>query len=314
MIILSCPNCDSKFKVKEEAIGEQGRLVKCAKCQHKWHATKENATSPNEQATSPNEQNENVTENAASAPVSTPAMEETPPVDIDKAKNILESIANNALDQADELSAKIIPDDSGRSSMQDDMVNDFNAMPAPVDPPPIPPKLTRRQPVVIKEKSTGKSWLFLFFLMIATAVAIFFFRKDIVNIYPPAHKVFEQIGLSVDTLGHGLELPKATASRTVNDGKVIWAISGNVANVTDQILALPLLEGVLKDAKGTILISWVFKADEKMVLPGDAVSYHTKIENPPRGGIDLSITFISKTEADSRNSNIDAKNEEETSN
>ena len=35
-MIISCPQCSSKFAVKAEAIGEKGRNVKCAKCAHKW--------------------------------------------------------------------------------------------------------------------------------------------------------------------------------------------------------------------------------------------------------------------------------------
>lgn len=38
-MILVCPSCDSKFNVPDGAIPPAGRKVRCAKCQHSWHAT-----------------------------------------------------------------------------------------------------------------------------------------------------------------------------------------------------------------------------------------------------------------------------------
>lgn len=37
-MILTCPNCDTRFKVPNKAIGAEGRQVRCAKCAYVWHA------------------------------------------------------------------------------------------------------------------------------------------------------------------------------------------------------------------------------------------------------------------------------------
>ena len=31
---IACPECDTKFVVKPEQIGKEGRKVKCSKCSH----------------------------------------------------------------------------------------------------------------------------------------------------------------------------------------------------------------------------------------------------------------------------------------
>lgn len=36
---LSCPSCQATFRVPEGAIPPSGRVVRCAKCKHEWHAT-----------------------------------------------------------------------------------------------------------------------------------------------------------------------------------------------------------------------------------------------------------------------------------
>ena len=35
-MIITCPSCSAKFAVKAEAIGPEGRKVRCAKCRHDW--------------------------------------------------------------------------------------------------------------------------------------------------------------------------------------------------------------------------------------------------------------------------------------
>ncbi|MGO1120363.1 zinc-ribbon domain-containing protein [Rhodovibrionaceae bacterium A322] len=43
---LSCPACSTRFRVPDSAIGQEGRKVRCAKCQNVWHQEPLNAASP----------------------------------------------------------------------------------------------------------------------------------------------------------------------------------------------------------------------------------------------------------------------------
>ena len=36
-MILTCPACDTKYVVKDDAIPPDGRQVRCASCKHSWH-------------------------------------------------------------------------------------------------------------------------------------------------------------------------------------------------------------------------------------------------------------------------------------
>ena len=38
---LACPNCETRFVVAENAIGPNGRKVRCSNCGHVWHANPE---------------------------------------------------------------------------------------------------------------------------------------------------------------------------------------------------------------------------------------------------------------------------------
>lgn len=38
-MIITCPNCSTRFTINPAALGEHGRNVRCAKCGHRWLAT-----------------------------------------------------------------------------------------------------------------------------------------------------------------------------------------------------------------------------------------------------------------------------------
>ena len=40
-MILTCPACDTKYVVKDDAIPPGGRQVRCASCKHSWHQDSE---------------------------------------------------------------------------------------------------------------------------------------------------------------------------------------------------------------------------------------------------------------------------------
>ena len=73
-MILKCPACHSRFKVPEDAIPPEGRVVKCSRCAHSWHATRP----PLEFVVmdQPAQVPEQVPEQVPAAPESPPAFEE----------------------------------------------------------------------------------------------------------------------------------------------------------------------------------------------------------------------------------------------
>tara|TARA_B100001758_G_C18141600_1_gene469214 strand:+ start:104 stop:580 length:477 start_codon:yes stop_codon:yes gene_type:complete len=38
-MIVSCPNCNKKFNINQKLIPDNGRLLQCSNCNHKWHFT-----------------------------------------------------------------------------------------------------------------------------------------------------------------------------------------------------------------------------------------------------------------------------------
>ena len=36
-MIISCPNCNKRFNIDQSLISDEGRLLQCSNCMHKWH-------------------------------------------------------------------------------------------------------------------------------------------------------------------------------------------------------------------------------------------------------------------------------------
>ncbi len=49
-MILTCPSCQSRFRVPDGSLGTEGRRVRCGDCRHVWHAMPEPADSPSPEA------------------------------------------------------------------------------------------------------------------------------------------------------------------------------------------------------------------------------------------------------------------------
>src|SRR4051812_6140816 len=45
-MLVSCPKCESRYKLPDEKIRPQGTKVRCPRCQHTFHVHKEEAKAP----------------------------------------------------------------------------------------------------------------------------------------------------------------------------------------------------------------------------------------------------------------------------
>ncbi len=141
-------------------------------------------------------------------------------------------------------------------------------------------------------------WIALFTAIVLLSVGGILFSRDIVSVYPAANKLYALIGLPVDTLGYGLEIPNPETSQREDGNDRIIIVTGEIRNTTDDVLDVPLLRGELKNAQGKTLFIWSFKTKEPRALAGESAAYETEIKNPPPGATELNISFTRQEEID----------------
>ncbi len=286
---LTCPNCSSRFKIKDGALGTKGRKVICGKCEHRWYAMPEVAPAPVAAATlaavsadptedfglPPPPPPADPTEDFAPPPPPPPAdPTAAPPPPVPQAATVAD-----------------VPDD--------DEVGVPDAMLA--DPPPIPPEtgfgLRNRNPEP-QGGGTLKYWILLVLILASSLGAAFWWRDTVVHHFPAANKVFMMVGYPANTLGYGLKIFGPKTFPDVKGRKRILGVRGQIMNETGKIIEVPLLKAILIGTKGEDVTSWSFEAKEPRILPGEKVEYETVTENPPRGATRLRITFTRAEESE----------------
>ncbi len=294
-MLLVCPNCSTRFKVKAEALGDAGRKVKCAKCGNQWHATKGDLIDPA------------ADKGVKEPPPKPPAPPPPPPPKPDPEPEPTPPAMEDTPVVAPEAPAAPDPMAAPAPPMDDDPYEKDDAPPPPpppmmdnLDPPPIPREEDFKRPRKVtpdKRKSPLGAWIGLAVLVVVVCASGFFFSKEIVKAYPPAHAIYQALGLQIETLGDGLELREQVAVAEPDATPRRLSMEGQVYNTTSQPIQIPLLSGSLLDANGAVLLTWIFEAEKPDVFPGEAVIYKTFVEDPPAGAASIEMTFVTKEEA-----------------
>jgi len=309
-MVLVCPNCSSRFKVKPEALGEKGRLVRCANCSHKWHASvadlEESSpvkAKPAAKAAPPKtaakkaapKKSTEPKPTAVEKPVESPEEVAPPPAEPLAPSEPEPDAAEPDFDGEDAL-AHLDREDEGAAEETPAETSEAEEFDGP--PPPIPPA-SHFEPREPKTSSKGPliAWLVLFGFVVVFVSCLFFFSKSIVEAYPPASKIFQAVGIDVDILGHGFNLPKPIVESHPDKTPRTIVLKGVVENTTSDTLTIPLLKGSLRDTEGQDISAWVFRASREEALPGESVPYETENSSIPKGATGVGVTFITEEEA-----------------
>ena len=293
-MIITCPNCSTRFRLKADQLGDTGRNVKCTKCDHRWFADLASLSDEPLRIAAPRY-----------AALRQTAEPQPPAADNEKLSAPLVEEAS------DEEAIASLPSTMPPPPAAEDEVaseppvvkasNEDEEAIAP--PPPIPSEeeIARFQSnLPTKKKSTLIWWIVLLVVVVLVVGSFFVFRRDIVAFYPPANKLYMVLGPSANVLGSGLEIPDYDIVSHQEGNKRILSIKGEIKNTTAHVLDVPLLFGAIKDSEGQELRIWSFSAKEPRVLAGEAVAYETEVSNPPRGGINVSITFTTELEMEAK--------------
>ena len=319
---LTCPNCSSRFKIKDGALGKKGRKVICGKCEHRWYAMPEAAPAPVAAAT-PAAASADPTEDFAPPPPPPPPADPTadfappppppppadptadlappppPPPPADPTEDFAPPPPPPPADPTDAPPPPVPQAAPVADVPDDDEVGVPDAMLA--DPPPMPPEtgfgLRNRNPEP-QGGGTLKYWMLLILILASSLGAAFWWRDTVVHHFPAANKVFMMVGYPANTLGYGLKIFGPKTFPDVKGRKRILGVSGQIMNETGKIIEVPLLKAILIGTKGEDVTSWSFEAKEPRILPGEKVEYETVTENPPRGATRLRITFTRAEESE----------------
>ncbi len=268
-MILTCPACDTKYVVKDDAIPPDGRQVRCASCKHSWHQEPEPVeileAGPEMQPAGEVADNESFVEATMIDPSSGPEAEER-------------AYEEAALEAASTSDAAEEPREPVALEVQDYDAPP-HAEPAPYDEfSPFADRGAteprRRGPLLT---------IILLLLLIAVLAAAFWFFA------PPEWKT--RLGLTETTTPLELSNPPHVERTHLASGNELLTVTGRVINPTTETHNVPPIYAQVRDGAGKVIYSWIIAPPAPSLAPGASASFNSAEVNVPSGGAGLTITL-----------------------
>ena len=172
-----------------------------------------------------------------------------------------------------------------------DMPKPVDVEPAPDSLRPIPPGSNLPAfPETRARGSQAAGWLIFLAVLLGGGFGLIAGRDDIVALWPPAARLYDIVGLPIETVGAGLQLRDVSSTRR-EDGPPTIVVEGTVVNVSNKPREVPRLKAVVRSAAHQDLKNWTFTPGVLVLLPGETASFKAELADPPRGAIDLEIRF-----------------------
>ncbi len=280
-MILTCPSCGTQYAVKDGAIPDGGRNVRCAACGHSWHQNPENQTAGEEEAVTP------VTDPApepGDPAASATAFDEFPgepePVGYDP----VDPIAPGAeLVEAPTSVPVPPPDGNGWAEPRSDEEQ--------WDPEK---EIPDAEEIAAAESETGedrkRNWLLgaiiAIILVVIIVAALWLIAPDSVR---------QRIGLA----GGGptvLQIAPGTPERQkLASGNELVVVSGKVINPSAKAQSVPPIQAELRDRSGRLLYSWTIAPPTRSLPPGGTATFNSAEMDVPPSGLDSTVTLTLKS-------------------
>ena len=257
---LSCPQCDTRFTIADEALGPAGRKVRCSVCSHVWHAM--------------------------------PAADDDV-LSLEPAPKQAEPTA--ATDGQSQIYADSVPGGTGEAppptpgpDLQPlpignvprwDRPQAANAAPQPSAPTP----RRRWRGVVI-----GLA------LLVAIA-ASYLFRDAIVHAVPAAKQVFQLAEVPLQQVGDGLEFINLSSGPVTENGQPMLRVTGFIQNRQDFRSPVPWVLIEVVDNRNTVIASATRPPPQPGIIdPQGAIRIVYDLPQPDRPveGLNIAMHFV----------------------
>ena len=276
-MILTCPSCGTQYAVKDGAIPEGGRKVRCASCGHSWHQDPEGgepAPGHGEPEAEPSDagvldEPEEIVE-ADDAGVQ--AFEE------------IEPIAPGAPLVEPPSAVPVPPPEDGFDEGAQFQTADAQWDPEKEIPDDEELEAVRTETGGDRRRSWWMAILLALVLVTAVFLAFWFLAPDSVR---------RQVGLAAAP--SPLQIAPGTPERQkLASGNELVVISGRVINPSSKSQSVPPIEAQLRDRTGRLLYSWTIAPPARSLPPGGSASFNSAEMNVPPSGVGSTLTLTLK--------------------
>ena len=123
------------------------------------------------------------------------------------------------------------------------------------------------------------------------ALGLVFGRATLVQLWPPAALLYEQVGLPVPVVGAGLALRDVAAVQGQRGTLPVATLRGQILNESDRVVTVPALAAILGDDEGATREDILFNVDVAVLLPGETVDFQYELPLPDKNVTRVTVIF-----------------------
>ncbi len=285
-MIITCPNCSTKYEVADQAIGAAGRKVQCANCHRSWKAMATERVEPPPKPRIVGGTDTDMDEVLAEAAEHDRLFGKDAESELDRAfaeeeEKALEGAGDE--DKEDESIDEVVDEETGKldhrllSRRRRDMHRRQQ-------------KHVSRLPLA-RLRRTARIVALL--LLASILGAGYVFRNDIVRAYPNLGGLYTMVGIDVNI--YGLVFSKAETLRTLRDGDDVTIITANIRSVVDHTVRVPPVLVSILNADEEPIYEWTASAPVANISPGDIVAFETQLTSAPTDAAHVRLVFGSSS-------------------
>ncbi|HEY4199030.1 MAG TPA: DUF3426 domain-containing protein [Devosiaceae bacterium] len=268
-MIITCPNCQTRYQVANDTLGAVGRKVLCAHCQSAWQALPE----PEPRGV-PEDSNDLLFDEDAEREL-----------DAEFAAEEKEAVSWD-FNQDEAIDAEAMVEPSPTTQPWRNAVD-----------PAAEKKRQRaffrrqsrmgRQLPLARVRRTVRWVSVVALLLVLTAVVVF--RTSLVRQFPELAGVYAAVGLGVNVVG--LEFSDVVTLNSQHTGAEVLSVTARIHSVSNQLVRVPQVVVTLLDAHGAALYEWSVAPDSSDLQPGEVLDFSTELPQPPAGASEVRLTF-----------------------
>jgi predicted Zn finger-like uncharacterized protein len=302
---LVCPACSARYLISPAALGEGGKDVRCAKCDHQWFQVAQDVNASIDDTV------DNAVDNLMDN-LGGDLENDLDPVQEESFDDLHENEADNSVVDSDEDKSGDSTEDSTEDKSEDESEDNLGGassedsartniteddIPEGVKPTDDSKKVPAFAEDVIRPK-VGKLAKLTGF---ATAAAIFglvisaglIFKKQVISAWVPAVAIYEMIGMPIEFQGKNLVIENLSAqSQRDVDGQNYLLLQGRVINLTNEVQPVPQLYARLRSTNGIDGKGWEIEPSLERLQPGESFMFQSDYPALPEGTGSVNLSFL----------------------
>jgi len=300
-MILTCPSCGTQYAVKDGAIPEGGRKVRCAACGHSWHQEPEASGTAETKAAGapePETQSEMPDFGDSAVWVPEPAPEPDDPAAAasgygqmpEKAEPMgyepvepVEPIAPGAELVEGPASVPVPP--PGEEPWPEPLSDEQDWDPEKEIPDADEIRAAETETPRDRKRNWRRAAVIAIIVVIAIVGALWFLAPNSIR---------QRVGFASANPSPLQIAPGTPERQKLASGNELVMVSGRVINPSSKAQPVPPIQAELRDKRGQLLYSWTIAPPARSLEPGASATFNSAEVNVPPSGLDSTVTLTLK--------------------